>query len=68
MPCSFSLWEKVRMRETLAKMGIADSLTPALSQREREQSYFYSAFVLYYSSTKITSLGFMPLRNKDDVS
>ncbi len=56
------------MRETLAKMGIADSLTPALSQREREQSYFYSAFVLYYSSTKITSLGFMPLRNKDDVS
>jgi hypothetical protein len=34
--CSFSLWEKARMRETPALIGHPESLTPTLSLRERE--------------------------------
>ena len=34
--CPFSLWEKARMRETPAIAEHHESLTPTLSQRERE--------------------------------
>jgi hypothetical protein len=37
LPCYFSLWEKARMRETPATTGHLRTLTPTLSQREREK-------------------------------
>jgi hypothetical protein len=44
LPCSSSLREEARRRETPASTGHLESITPTLSLREREHKDFYRGF------------------------